>query len=67
MELVMIRMKIRTIIRVLMKLQSLAAEGEEIMYDLRVIVAVVALHQFDIRTCTAQIVHKLYCNISMML
>ena len=32
------------------------------MYDLRVIVAVVVLHQLDIRTCTAQIVHQLYCD-----
>ena len=32
------------------------------MYDLRVIVAVVVLHQLDIQTCTAQIVHKLYCD-----
>ena len=32
------------------------------MYDLRVIVAVVVLHQLDIRTCTAQIVHKLHCD-----
>ena len=31
------------------------------MYDLRVIVAVVVSYtQLDIRTCTAQIVHKLY-------
>ena len=37
------------------------------MYDLRVIVAVVVLHLLDIRTCIAEIVHKLYCNISMML
>ena len=25
------------------------------------------LFQLDIRTCTAEIVHKLYCNVSMML
>ena len=37
------------------------------LYDWRVIVAVVVLHQLNIRTCTAQIVHKLYCNVSMML
>ena len=37
------------------------------MYDLMVIVAVVVLHQLNIRTCAAQIVHKLYCNVSMML
>ena len=29
------------------------------LYDLRVIVAVVVLQQLDIRTCTAEIVHKL--------
>ena len=37
------------------------------MYDLRVIVAAVYYTQLDIRTCTAQIVHKLYSNVSMML
>ena len=37
------------------------------MYNLRVIVAVVVLHQLNIQTCTAQIVHKLYYNVSMML
>ena len=30
------------------------------MYDLRVIVAVVVLHQLDIRTCTAQNVCELF-------
>ena len=38
-----------------------------VVYDLRVIVVVVVLDQLDIPTCTAQIVHKLYCNVSMML
>ena len=35
-------------------------------YNLRVIVAVVVIHQLDIRTCTAQIVHKLYWNFSQL-
>ena len=32
------------------------------MYDLRVIVAVVVLHQLDIRTCTAEIVAIKFVN-----
>ena len=36
------------------------------MYDLRVIVAVVVLHQLDIRTCTAEIVHKLCGHTSSL-
>ena len=47
-------------------LHSFRCGGEE-SYNLSVIVAVVVLHQLHIQTCTAQIVHKLYCNVSMML
>ena len=31
-----------------------SSRGKTAMYDLRVIVAVVMIHQLDIRTCTAQ-------------
>ena len=48
-------------------LVCIEAYNKQLMYNLKVIVAVVVLHQLDIRTCTAQIVHKLFWNVLMML